>query len=319
MIFPKKLQKGETIGIYSPSGSVISAPEETELYEKGVQALINAGYKVKEAPHARSRFYHMSATAKEKAEDIHSLFIDKEVRAIFPSVGGHTASQILPYLDLDLIKSNPKIFIGFSDSALLALYISEKIGMITFHSAVDLMFGFSRFNTIECSMQDKGNYTTKCLWNMLENAAPFKQPYSKWVSIKNGKVSGRLIGGNIKGIQALIGTPFEPDWRGKILYWEAADSPHVMAQVLAHLNNARIFDKIEGLIIGKIGHLKENFYGPDEIMPIHDFTKYLLNDKNLPIVAEADFGHDVENITIPNGCMAILQVDTESCKLTIEV
>jgi len=91
----------------------------------------------------------------------------------------------------------------------------------------------------------------------------------------------------------------------------------VMAQVLAHLRNARVFEKISGMIVGKIAHLKETFYGQDEIMPIHNFIPYILDNPRLPVIVEADFGHDVENITIPNGSSADLTSDKNGCYLHI--
>lgn len=311
MKFPPKLIKGQTIGIYSPSGSITYSAQETNLYQRGINAIVGRGYSIKEARFAKHRFYHMSAPAKDKADDIHSLFLDPDVSALLPSVGGHTASQILSYLDLDIIRANPKVFVGFSDSAVLAMYIADRTGLVTFHSAVDVMFGFSRFGSDDCPMQDRGAYTTKCLWDLLEQGKVFQKPFSNWLGLRQGEASGTLLGGNLKGIQALLGTPYEPNWTGKILYWEAADPPYVMAQVLTHLKNAQVFEKISGMVVGKVAHLKETFYAQDEIMPIHEFIKYIVGEKYIPIIVEADFGHDIENIIIPNGCQATLWVEEE--------
>jgi len=316
MIIPKQLTKGDIIGIYSPSGSVTYNPNETAMYESGLKALQHRGYQIKEGNFARHRYYHMSAPAKDKAADIHDLFKDPEVVAIIPSVGGHTASQILPYLDLDLIQKHPKIFVGFSDSAVLGMYIAAQTGLITYHSAVDVMFGFSRFGTSDCPMQNKGQYTTDCFWEMLEQGQVFSDKFSPWVAISDGECSGTILGGNLKGIQALIGTPFEPNWDGVILYWEAADAPHVIAQTLAHLKNAKVLNRIAGMVVGKVSHLKETFYAADEVMPVHEFIRYLMEGIDIPIIAECDIGHDVENITIPNGCPAHLEVKNGDCKLS---
>lgn len=318
MIVPTRLAKGQIIGVFSPSGSVTYSAEDTALYEKGLSAIQAIGYSTVEAEFTRHRYYHMSATAEQKAKDIHSLFEDPDVAALLPSVGGHTASQILPYLDFDLIRANPKVFIGFSDSAVLGMCIAEKCGMLTYHSAVDVMFGFSRFGKDDCPMQNKGLYTLDCLWRMVEECAGFGKPYSAWVGLRDGVCTGRLIGGNIKGIQALIGTPFEPDWRDKILYWEAADPPHVMAQVLTHLRNAGVLTNIAGMVVGKVGHLKETCYGTDEIMPIHEFIAYITEGINIPIIVEADFGHDVENITLPNGAVGNIRVANGEATLAFE-
>lgn len=317
MTIPEKLTRAKSVGIYSPSGSVTYSESETALYEKGLQALSARGYRIKEGEHARTRYYHMAATAKEKAADIHSLFLDPEVGALIPSVGGHTASQVLPHLDLDLIRQHPKIFVGFSDSAVLAAYITCKSNLVTFHSAVDVMFGFSRFGTAESPMQGKGQYTSDRFWEMLEQGRVFSDTYSPWVGLIDGQASGVILGGNIKGVQALVGTPYEPDWDGVILYWEAADPPHVIAQVLTHLRNAGVLNRIAGMIVGKVSHLKENFYAADEVMPVHEFIRYILDGVHIPVVVESDIGHDVENITIPNGCQARLEVQNGAYEFSL--
>lgn len=318
-MIPQKLSPGQTVGVYSPSGSIAYSESETALYERGLDALRRHGYRIKEGAHTRGRFYHMAGTAEEKASDIHALFADPEVAALLPSVGGHTASQILPFLDLDLIRRHPKPFVAFSDSAVLAAYIAEHTGIVTYHTAADVMFGFGRFGTDECPMQAQGAYTEEQMWNALEQHKPFSGPFSAWQALRQGEASGMLLGGNLKGIQALLGTPFAPNWSGKILYWEAADPPHVVAQVLAHLRNAGIFEQISGMVVGKVQHLKETFYAPDEIMPIHKFIDYIVDRPSLPIIVEADIGHDIENITVPNGCLARMSADDAGCSLEIQL
>lgn len=317
MIKPDLLTKGDVIGVYSPSGSVSYNSTRLTLYEQGLAAISKLGYQIKESEHARGRFYHMAASAKEKAKDINTLFRDPGVSALIPSIGGHTASQVLPYLDIDTIRENPKPFVGFSDSALLAIYITEKTDLITFHSAVDVTFNFSRFGTDDSPMQGQGEFTAHSFWQILEEGRPSDRFFSPWKCLQPGECVGTLIGGNLKGVMALVGTSFEPNWKNKILYWEAVDPPHVIAQALVHLRNAGVFEQIKGMVVGKVSHLKETFYGQDEIMPIHDFIRYILDNPLLPVIVEADIGHDVENITIPNGCEARLSSDNQTCVMEL--
>ena len=316
MITPNKLIKGQTIGIYSPSASIKIAQSRIDLCEKGISAIEKYGFTVKKGNCFNKSFFHMSAKAKERADEIHQLFLDTSVSAIFPTIGGHTASQILPYLDMQLIKSNPKIFLGFSDSSLLASYITEKTGLVTFHSVCDIAFGFGRLNRNDNPMKTKGDFSTKSLWNTLTNKEYLKDKFTEWTPLIEGESTGILIGGNIKGIQSLIGTPYEPKWEGKILYWEAMDQPHAIMQSFVHLINAGVINKIEGLIIGKVSHLKDNFYNENEWMKIADFIKYMLNDIKIPVIIDADIGHDIENTTIPNGLLVRLHVTSNSAEVT---
>jgi muramoyltetrapeptide carboxypeptidase len=319
MLLPPLLRPAgpaDAIGVYSPSGTVIATSSDTQLYERGLAAIRKELFEVIESKHARSQFHHMSGTGRQKATDIHDLFLDKRVGALVPSVGGHTASQILPYLDLEIIRTNPKVFIGFSDSSMLAAYIADRTGLVTYHSAVDVMFGFSRFGTPDSPMSDQGKHTASRLWSALKEGRFDTQPLTDWTSLVPGECEGTLLGGNLHSLEQMIGTPYEPDWSGKIMFWEAGDAPHKIGQMLSHFSNAGILRKIRGMLIGKVSHLKEDFYGANEIMPTFQLIKYLLEGHSFPVVVDADIGHDVENLTLPNGRTAQL-VSGTSCHLRI--
>jgi len=302
------MHKKKKIGIYSPSASTKYNKDRVELYLKGIEYLKKRGYDIIEGSCTNDKnFFHMSATAKERADEIHELFLNPDIDIIIPSIGGHVASQILNYLDIKLIQNNPKKFLGFSDSSLLASYIAESANIMTFHTGLDITFGFGRLNDINNPLQNNGIYSEKFFWDVIENNIFKNVTYSKWEGLQVGKSKGKLIGGNIKGIQALIGTKFEPNWNNKILYIESIDQPHLIEQILTHFKNADIFNKISGLIIGKMKFLQDTFY-KDEIMPINDFIKYIINNEKLPIIVEADIGHDIENITMINNALCHINI-----------
>src|SRR5258706_6676740 len=129
-IIPKRLSVGDAIGVISPSGPV----RDLERYKSGISFLKEKGFVVVEAPHVLDRWYHMAAKATDRAEDINEMFANPKIRAIMPTVGGHTSSQVLDYLNWDLIQQNPKIFFGFSDSTVLINAIYARTGLINFHS-----------------------------------------------------------------------------------------------------------------------------------------------------------------------------------------
>lgn len=308
----KTVKAGAVVGIYSPSGSVVYSESDLALYERGLEKLKSLGLKIFEADHVRSRLFHMASDGKSKAADLEQLFLNDSVDVILPSVGGHTASQILPHLNFESIQTHPKIFISFSDSSLLGMLISEQTGMVTYHSAVDVMFGFGAFDTDDCKMEAKGEYTQKCFCDALFKGKLNQEPFSKWSVLKPGSAEGVILGGNTNSIEALLGTPYEPDWNGKILFFEGCDALRNFYRTITHFSNAGIFSRISGLLIGNTSRLSEDFYAKDEIMPVDEMLGYLLGDFDIPIIYNANIGHDVENLVVPMGAKAILTAENDA-------
>jgi muramoyltetrapeptide carboxypeptidase len=308
-LIPAKLSPGDAIGIVSPSGPV----RVKELYDRGVAYLRSKGYKIVEAPHALSRLYHMSASGKEKAEDIHAMFADQNVKAIFPTVGGHTASQAIEHLDWDFIRSHPKILFGFSDNAVLINAIHAKTGLVCFHSLCDVVFGFGVFG--QGKLQTDGEYTSTQLFKVITNARPAGDipRLSKWTALRSGIAEGPLIGGNLSTLRSLIGTEYEPDWDGCILFLEDSAEPHRWDQQLGHLRLAGILDRISGLVVGKV-EKPDTFY-PENFRPLPEIFLQQCDRTRIPILYGVDLGHNVENCTLPIGIDARLDCVKNSLEL----
>lgn len=299
-LVPTKLCPSDTIGIVSPSGPV----RAKELYDRGVAYLKGKGYRIVEAPHALSRLYHMSASGKEKAEDLHAMFADQSVKAILPTVGGHTASQVIEHLDWDLIRSHPKILFGFSDNTVLINAIHAKTGLVCFHSLCDVVFGFGVYG--QGKLQTEGEYTSTQLFKVITNARPAGEipSLSKWTPLRPGMVEGPLIGGNLSTLRSLIGTEYEPDWEGCILFLEDSAEPHRWDQQLGHLRLAGILDRIAGLIVGKV-EKPDTFY-PENHRPLPEIFLHQCDRTRVPVLYGVDLGHNVENCTLPLGIRARL-------------
>ena len=297
-IFPEKLVKGDTIGIISPSGPV----RDMNFFDRGVNYLKSKGFNVVLAEHTLTRWYHMSATGQDKANDLNEMFANKSVKAIFPSVGGHTASQMLEFLDWEVIKNNPKIIFGFSDNAVLVNAINSQTGLVCFHSLCDIMFGFGVFD--QGKLEANGKYTSEQLFKMISDSNPIGEipKLSSWVIIKSGIAEGDLVGGNLSSLRSLIGSDYEPDWNNKILFLEDGSEPHRWDQQLGHLYLSKVFNKISGLIIGK-GEKAEGFY-PENYQPLNEIILRHFEKINIPIIYHANFGHNVENATLPIGALA---------------
>jgi muramoyltetrapeptide carboxypeptidase len=294
--YPAPLAPGGTIGVVSPSGPVRDASQ----FQKGVQTLEARGFKVQIAPRTLGRVFHMSASGREKAEDLNAMFADPAITAIFPSVGGHTANQVLEYLDYDLILRNPKLLVGFSDNSIILNAIYARTGLVSIHDCADIMFGVGRFG--DDRLATRGDYTARYLFQVLENAAPLGtiEPLSTWQCVRAGIATGFALGGNLSTLRALIGSPYEPEWSGAVLFLEDRAEPHQWDQQLGHLRLAGVLERLCALVIGKVENKPEEFY-KENYQPIADIVARHCAEYGYPIVYGADFGHDVENFPIPIG------------------
>lgn len=310
---PGRIKNAKTIGIYSPSGAFCNSVEKTELYRRGRERLESHGFTVRESKHCAEIWWHASAPPEVRASDLADLVTDSETDIIIPSIGGHVAHQMLPYIDFERIAKSGKALFGFSDNAIIPLITTAQTGVVTFHTLCDLTFAFGR-----C---DGTSYTlTETSFLAATKSGTFDLAGSKtWKPLQGGRASGVLLGGNLKGLTMLAGTPWWPDWKGKILFWESADPRHAVVQHLVHLASVGVFDKIAGMIIGRFSTLKENFYKPDDVMPLDVLLLDVLGLRGrFPIVVEADIGHDVENVTIPLGCVADLVVsEVVDCRVRL--
>ena len=284
-MIPKKLQIGDTIGIVSPSGAV--SKELKNQFKKGVDFLKNLGFKVKVGKNALNNTLKYSATPQEKADDMNSMFADKEIKAIICSQGGANSNSILPLLDFEIIKNNPKIFLGISDITVLLNAIYQKTELVTFHGN-DVMWGFGN----EHADYDEQEFIDRLVKGKIGEV----KHNSEWKCVRKGLVEGVLIGGNLNCLNKLAGTEYQPDFEGKILLLETfdeGDAPDDVECELSHLKQMGIFEKIKGLWIGYYNHKSK--------IPYEEIVMNVVKDYDFPILKCDDFGHNTPNTTIPIG------------------
>jgi len=284
-MIPKKLQIGDTIGIVSPSGAV--SKELENQFNKGVDFLKNLGFKVKVGKNALNNTLKYSATPQEKVDDINSMFADSEVKAIICSQGGANSNSILPLLDFEVIKNNPKIFLGISDITVLLNTIYQKTELVTFHGN-DVMWGFGA----EHSDYDEQEFIDRLLKGKIGEV----KHNSEWRCIREGTAEAILIGGNLNCLNKLAGTNYQPDFEAKILLLESFDksnAPDLVEAELYRLKQMGVFEKIKGLWIGYYNHKSKIPYG--------EIVMNVVKDYDFPILKCDDFGHNTPNTTIPIG------------------
>lgn len=299
IIKPPKLNIGDSIGIVASSLPVL--PLLREKFEDGKEQICDLGFNIKEGKTIGKTRWWMAGTPKEVAEDINSMFADQSVKAIMAQTGGYSALTVLEYLDYGLITENPKPFIGMSDVTNFHMAFFTKCNMVGFHMDDVLHFNkefFLKFLTAS-------------------KAPGIIKPLTEWEEWKMGRAKGHLIGGNLHLLCSLIGTPYFPPlevFDNAIFFWEEVGEPlNNIARYLTQLKYLGIFERISGMLVGKITYTKPMREKEIVEPTLKEMVLDLLEQYNFPIMANMDFGHFTFNIPMPVGIK--VEFDTTNRKL----
>lgn len=309
LVKPKVLKIGDTIGVISPASPSYKNSEVV----RGVETLKKWGFKVHLSKNLNKSKGFIAGTDKERAEDFNEMFGRKDIDAVFVTQGGYGSARMLKYIDFEIVKDNPKIFIGFSDITSLHLAIFKKTGLVTFHGP-----GMSRYNP-----EDLSDYTKNQLFKALTSVEPIGDillaDEKKWINIINpGKCEAPLIGGNLTLICSTLGTPNEIDTNGKIFFIEELETePWIIDHMLTHLANAGKFDNVAGIVVGECINCKPNLHNPGYYVDIslEDILYEFIKPLKVPSIHGLPIGHTKDMATLPIGVMA--RLDATAKKLTI--
>ena len=299
MVYPDKIKEGATIGLVSTS-----SPITAEREEQCVKAIEELGFKVKKAPNiTASKGGYMAGEESLRGEILNSMFADKDVDAIFCIRGGDGANRIIDYLDLDVIRDNRKPFVGYSDVSSLHLLFNQKCDMVTFHGPM-----------VSSNIVDNFTPEVREAFFAAINADAeyiYKAPAGHELKVaREGKGEGVMTGGNLTVICASLGTPYDMDTDGKILFIEEVGE-HVgnLDRHVYQLRNAGKFDNIKGIVLGQFTDCREDVPGYDRTRIILD----AIGDKDIPVIYNIQSGHDNPMINIPLGAMTC--IDTSKKEL----
>ncbi|HEX3822787.1 MAG TPA: LD-carboxypeptidase [Candidatus Sulfotelmatobacter sp.] len=305
IIKPPVLKPGDTAGIVSPSTQVTD-PDRLELAAKTLDYF---GLKAKWGASVRTHRAQGVATVAERVDDLHAMFRDPDVRMVFCIRGGYGAGQLLADLDYSLIASNPKIFIGYSDITALHLGIHQMTGLVTFHGPVVL----SEFTP----------YTQDCFRRALFSKEPLGalgnppesnplRPAHRLRTIRGGRASGPLMGGNLTLISTLMGTPFEIDTKDKLFFTEdVGEEPYRIDRMLTQLRLAGKLNTAAGIVMGECLDCRPNDYKPSFAWNL-TFGE-VLDDRfqgvTAPVLSGLTIGHTADQLTLPLGIQSTLDAD----------
>jgi muramoyltetrapeptide carboxypeptidase len=286
-----RLKPNQTVGIIAPS----SPFGQSEISE-GIRLLESFPLKVIHGQHLFDRQRYLAGNDSDRVSDIHRMFSDPEVKAIFCARGGYGSARLLKKIDFPLIKNNPKIFVGFSDLTALLIAFYHQCGLVTIHGPT------------LTNLPHKSNW--EHLSRLITTSQRTRVSFRNGTVITRGTARGILLGGNLSTLCSLLGTPYVPSFDGIILFVEEkGESPYRLDRMLTQL---LLTNRLKGVAGLAIGHTVD-CGSKDEI----DSLLYeRLGGLPVPIVTGLPAGHGEENIAIPLGLPALL--DTEGMVLKIE-
>ncbi|MFQ3608294.1 MAG: S66 peptidase family protein [Chloroherpetonaceae bacterium] len=334
---PKSLKQGDTVATISLSWG--GAGELLHRYEIGKRRLHEVfGLNVVETKNALKSADYISKNPQARAEDLMEAFSDKSIKAIISNIGGEDSIRTLQYTDINVIRQNPKIFLGFSDTT-ITHFACYKAGLTSFYGT-SLLVGFAEnggmhqyqiddikrtlFSSLPVGqiLPNKNGWTSEFLdWfdKSLQNTKRKLTDSNGWNFLQgNKKVQGQLIGGCVDVLEFLKGTDYwlsKSDWTDKILFLETSEEmlpPTSFRRALRNYAAQGVFEKISGLILGRPYNNKfVDEYNNILLQVIRDEQG---NDQ-LPIITEMDFGHTCPTFTIPYGVVA--EIDSKQKTFSI--
>jgi muramoyltetrapeptide carboxypeptidase len=299
LLKPARLQPGDLVGIVAPGGYT----NEASL-AKAVANIESLGLRARLGDNVHYVYGNYAGTVEQRVADLHAMFLDPQIKAVWAIRGGSGCISLLEHLDYKLIRAHPKVLIGYSDITCLHLALLKHAGLVSFHGPV-ASSTFSEYAVTHLQnvlMTPHDEYTI----GMYAEHTPR--------TVHGGVATGRLIGGNLSLVSALTGTPYAADFRNAILYLEEVnEEPYRIDRMLTQLQLSQGFRNAAAVMIG----VNENCEAPegDSALSLDDTLDQHLQPLTRPAVSGYSFGHIRNQFTIPVGIRARLDADQQTLTL----
>jgi muramoyltetrapeptide carboxypeptidase len=306
-ILPKRLKKGDLIGLVTPGSSVTG-----EQLAGCIANLEGMGFRTTYNDSVLSQYGYFAGTDRERADELMDMFTREDVEGIWCVRGGYGSIRILDLLDYEQIRMNPKVFIGYSDITALITAIYQETGLVTFHGPV----GTSDFNRFSVNSMKKV---------LMEPVREYKYPYRRekktgdnaefdHYTIAGGTAEGLLIGGNISVLDSVIGTRFEPDFENRIAYLEEiGEKTYRVDKMIFHLLSGTNLKSAAGIVLGVFSECSIN--GEEPSLTLRVALDDLLKPLGIPVSYGNSFGHIKRMATVPTGVRAAMDADRNNFRL----
>lgn len=297
-IKPKALKPGDTLGLVAPASPIY----EESVFEEMLVNLEGLGFPLKLGKHVRDQHGYLAGTDEQRASDLMNMFQDDSVDAIMCIRGGWGCNRILPLLDYEVIKNNPKLLVGFSDITSLHMALYSQSDLISFHGPV----GKSVWT----------DFTKQAFQNITQNGekTEFSIPaeFDDSFVVQPGKAKGRLFGGNLSVLSSMVGSEYLPSFEGAILFLEdIGESVYRIDRMITQLKLAGILDQIHGFVFGKCTDCSAGANSLTMQQVLEDHIKPL----GIPAFYGAMISHEDNNITLPVGMEAEIDADRRTIQV----
>jgi muramoyltetrapeptide carboxypeptidase len=288
---PRAIKKGDTIGVVSPS----YAPKMAWL-QRGVRALERAGFNVILDPEIDRLPRFIRVEDERRAENLMGMWLNPRVDAIIASTGGYGAVRLIPHLDPEVFRLNPKAFVGYSDITALHIWLEKKANLRSFHGP-----------TVDDLAPSVRDASMASLLTALTTPCPQTKLGRELArGVVPGRATGRLVGGNLSMVQKTIGTSYQIDLDDAILFVEETRDPmSVVDEHLVHLRDAGLLERVNGIVFGQLS------LDRSEEEQFEDFLLDLISDLDVPVLMDFPAGHENPNLTIPLGTEVELVVEDQ--------
>ena len=282
-LLPPPLNPGARIGVVAPAG-----PVRPSLLREGLAYLSRRGYRVAEGKHLRARRGYLAGTDAQRAEDLNRAMADATLEAVIFARGGYGCARILDRLDFTPLKSRPKLFLGYSDLTAFYAALHQATGIPGFYGPM-----IPNFNAPGKEFREGS------LWSVLERRPGWNRfSYSRRGVLRGGSAEGMLVGGCLSLLASLVGTRYDVDTRGTILFWEEVDEePYRIDRMLNHLRMAGKFRDLKGMIVGRLQRCSPKKGAP--ALSLKEMLRDHLQGTDFPVVIDFPAGHAAGKVTLP--------------------
>lgn len=304
LIKPQRLKKGDRVGLITPGSYV-----DDEGLQKAVQNLEELGFRVELSKNIRAERGFTAGTDIQRLSDLHDMFSNDKIDGVWCARGGYGCSRLLPYINYGLIKKNPKVLIGYSDITALLQAIYVKTGLVGFHGPVgtSTYTDYTKEQVQKVVMEPSAQHIIPLSEENLQLGKDLS--VFETHTIRGGTATGELVGGNLSLLAPLVGTPFQPDIKGKLLFMEEiGEAPYRIDRMLTQLRQGYPLKEAAGIVLGVFRGCKMK--KGSRSLSLIDTLKDRLYDLNIPVFYGASIGHIDNNCTLPIGVRATLDADT---------
>ena len=306
---PPRLRPGDTVGLIEPAGFT-DDEFDLQLVMDGIRAM---GLNPKPAPHLMARYGYLAGKDEARAADVNAMFADRDVRAIFAVRGGWGCARILPHLDWDVIRANPKLLTGFSDITALHMAIAARAGFTTIHGPnAASAWGKLSLDSFRAVAFEGGTPTYQTPEGTEDRIV---QRNGRIRTLRAGKATGRLLGGNLTVLTALMGTPYLPRFDGAILFLEDVDeAEYRIDRMLTQLALGGVLGRVAGVVFGFCSDCRARgpSYGG---FTLSEVLKQHLEPLGVPAFQGALIGHIPNQFSIPLGVRAEIDAAAGTIRL----